>query len=613
MSNYPSRSRRFLELCAERIVIGDGAMGTLLYERGVSLDANFEHLNLVRPTLVASVHEAYAAAGADLLETNTFGANRARLGTIGLQGKVADINRAGARLARQAAGSDRYVAGSVGPLIGPRVVDAPLGESEKRQILREQMNALAEGGVDLFLLETFSSLADLRLALAVAGDIGLPAVAQLAFLEGGRTRDGVDAGMAVPVLESAGADLIGANCGSGPRDLLAAVKAMAALTDRPLSAFANSGFPQYRDGRYIYLATPEYFASMGREMVAAGATLVGGCCGTTPEHIRALAQAVRGSVPVPRILMTQTPSAVVPPPPVCRPTGFLDGWGRRPVVTVELDPPRGLNCDKVLAAARSLHEAGVDAISLAENPLAHIRLGNLALASRLQQEVGVPVIAHVTCRDRNLIGLHSDLMGAHLLGLRNILAVTGDPVSLGGESGATSVFDLNSIGLLELLSALNRGTNLMGADLGGHTEFLLGAAFNPNVRNMEGQILRLEKKIAAGACFVQTQPVYDAALLDEMLRLTEPLGIPVLVGILPLVGERNAEFLHNEVPGIRLPETVRQRMRGKRGPEGVAEGLAVARELINAGRGRVGGWYLMPPFGRVEIALELIQLIRRSN
>ncbi|WP_052464351.1 bifunctional homocysteine S-methyltransferase/methylenetetrahydrofolate reductase [Geoalkalibacter subterraneus] len=613
MSNYPSRSRRFLELCAERVVIGDGAMGTLLYERGVSLDANFEHLNLVRPTLVASVHEAYAAVGADLLETNTFGANRARLGAIGLQSKVAEINRAGARLARQAAGSTRYVAGSVGPLIGPRGGDAPLEESEKRQILREQMNALAEGGVDLFLLETFSSLADLRLALAVAAEIGLPAVAQLAFLEGGRTRDGIDAETAVPVLESAGADLIGANCGSGPRDLLAAVKAMAALTDRPLSAFANSGFPQYHDGRYIYLATPEYFASMGREMVAAGATLVGGCCGTTPEHIRALSEAVRGSVPAPRMLprRTQAASPVESTHPLCRPTGFLDGWGKRPVVTVEIDPPRGLDCDKVLAAARSLHEAGVDAISLAENPLARIRLGNLALASRLQQEVGVPVIAHVTCRDRNLIGLHSDLMGAHLLGLRNILAVTGDPVSLGGESGATSVFDLNSIGLLELLSALNRGTNLMGADLGGHTEFLLGAAFNPNVRNMEGQILRLEKKIAAGACFVQTQPVYDAALLDEMLRLTEPLEIPVLVGILPLVSERNAEFLHNEVPGIRLPDTVRQRMRGKSGPEGVAEGLAVARELIDAGRGRVGGWYLMPPFGKVDIALELIRFIRR--
>jgi homocysteine S-methyltransferase len=477
------------------------------------------------------------------------------------------------------------------------------------------MNALAEGGVDLFLLETFSSLADLRLALAVAGEIGLPAVAQLAFLEGGRTRDGVDAETAVPVLEAAGADLIGANCGSGPRDLLAAVKTMAALTGRPLSAFANSGFPQYHDGRYIYLATPEYFASMGREMVAAGATLVGGCCGTTPEHIRALAEAVRDSKPASRPLPKRARPAgtVRPPEPTCRPTGFLDSWGQRPVVTVEIDPPRGLNCDKVLAAANSLHGAGVDAISLAENPLARIRLGNLALASRLQQEVGVPVIAHVTCRDRNLIGLHSDLMGAHLLGLRNILAVTGDPVSLGGESGATSVFDLNSIGLLELLSALNRGTNLMGADLGGRTEFLLGAAFNPNVRNMEGQIRRLEKKIAAGACFVQTQPVYDAALLDEMLRLTEPLEIPVLVGILPLVSERNAEFLHNEVPGIRLPETVRQRMRGKRGPEGVAEGLDVARELIDAGRGRVGGWYLMPPFGKVEIALELIQFIRRSN
>jgi homocysteine S-methyltransferase len=294
------------------------------------------------------------------------------------------------------------------------------------------------------------------------------------------------------------------------------------------------------------------------------------------------------------------------------PKTFLDEWGRRPVVTVEIDPPRGIDCTKVLAAAHTLAGAGVDAISLAENPLARIRMGNLALGKKIQDETGAEVIVHVTCRDRNLIGLHSELMGAHLLGLRNILAVTGDPVSVGGEAGATSVFDLNSVGLLQLLSALNRGESLLGTDLGACSRFLLGAAFNPNLPSMDGQLRRLEKKVAAGARFVQTQPVYSREILDTLLERTAPQGIPVLVGILPLVSERNAEFLHNEVPGITLPEEVRRRMRGKSGESGVREGLDLAMELVEAGRGKVGGWYLMPPFGKVDLALELMAAIRRD-
>ncbi|WP_305046440.1 bifunctional homocysteine S-methyltransferase/methylenetetrahydrofolate reductase [Geoalkalibacter sp.] len=614
MPAYPPRSQRFLDLLTQRVLVGDGAMGTLLYQRGVALDANFEHLNLVRPQLVAAVHADYVAAGAEVLETNTFGGNRLRLGAIGLEHRVAAINAAGARLARQAAGPERFVAGAVGPLPQARAEEQELSAELKREIFREQMSALAEGGVDLFILETFSSLEDLRLALAAAAELGLPASAQLAFLEGGRTREGVAAESAAQALEQAGAALIGANCGAGPRDLLAVLRRLAPLTRRPLAAFANSGFPQYREGRFMYLATPEYFAARGREMAEAGATLIGGCCGTTPEHIGALAQALRGLKPVPRPALAPRPAETTSPVAAAGAApNFLAAWGQRPVISVELDPPRGLDCTKVLAAAAQLRAAGADAISLAENPLARIRMGNLALAVRIQEQCGLPVIAHVTCRDRNLIGLHSDLMGAHLLGLRNILAVTGDPVSLGGESGASSVFDLNSIGLLELLSALNQGRNLLGAELDGRTEFLLGAALNPNVRNLDGQLRRLEKKIAAGARFVQTQPIYSAAVLDELIARTAPLGIPVLVGLLPLVSERNAEFLHNEVPGITLPDEVRRRMRGLRGEEGIREGLAIAAELIAAGRGRVGGWYLMPPFGKVGLALALMEQIRATE
>ena len=610
--NFQPRTAQFLQRLADEVIIGDGAMGTLLYSRGIPLETNFEYLNLVRPEMVRQVHDDYVHAGAQLLESNTFGASSVRLAAVGLEKKTRAINVAGARLARAAAGPERFVAGSVGPLTLPRGELREFSPAEIEAVLHEQMEALAEGGVDLFLLETFASLDDLELAVKVAAGIGLPAVAQMAYLEEGRTRDGAAAEEVARRLSLAGVAVIGANCGSGPRDLLKVLSRLAAVTDLPLSAFANSGFPQYLDGRFIYLATPEYFAGMGREMVRAGAALVGGCCGTTPEHIRALAEAVAGLKPgrPPRL------AAVPAPPPAAVGTAgplrtFLDAWGERPVITVELDPPRGLDCSKVIAAAQALAAAHVDAISLAENPLARIRLGNLALARRIQEEAGVEVIAHVTCRDRNLIGLHSELMGAHLLGLRNILAVTGDPVSVGGEAGATSVFDLNSVGLLELLTALNQGRTLLGSDLQGHTDFLLGAAFNPNLPSMQGQLRRLEKKVAAGARFVQTQPVYDRRVLEELLVRTAPLGVPVLVGILPLVSERNAEFLHNEVPGIVLPDEVRQRMRGKSGAEGVREGMAVARELVEAGRGRVGGWYLMPPFGKVELALELIAAIRR--
>ncbi|WP_432821811.1 bifunctional homocysteine S-methyltransferase/methylenetetrahydrofolate reductase [Trichloromonas sp.] len=613
MPSSRHRSQRFLEQISQQVLVGDGAMGTLLYSRGIQLDTNFEYLNLRDPEQIRRVHGDYLAAGAQLLETNTFGANALRLAGFGLDAQVRDINLAGARLAREVAGDQAFVAGSVGPLARPRGEVAVLPRSQKEAVLRQQMEALAEGGVDLFILETFSDLDDLELGLELAKGFGLPAIAQMAFLQEGRTRDGVSAEVAAGRLTAAGAAVLGANCGSGPRELLQVVSRMAAASKLPLSAFPNSGFPEFVDGRYIYLATPEYFAAMGRELAAVGAGLVGGCCGTTPEHIRALAQALEGLRPAAVSRAVKAPEAeVARPAAAVSEKNFLCEWGRRPVVTVELDPPRGLNCDKVLAGARALAAAGVDAISLAENPLARIRLGNIALANTIQQATGTEVIVHVTCRDRNLIGLHSELMGAHLLGIRNVLAVTGDPVAVGGESGATSVFDLNSIGLLELLNALNNGKNSLGAELEGQTRFLLGAAFNPNLPSMDGQLRRLGKKMAAGARFVQTQPVYSIRVMEEMLERTADLDIPVLVGILPLVSERNAEFLHNEVPGITLPDEVRMRMRGKQGAEGVREGMSIARELVEAGRGKVGGYYLMPPFGKVELALELMEFIRRS-
>ena len=385
---------------------------------------------------------------------------------------------------------------------------------------------------------------------------------------------------------------------------------MATVTPLPLAAFANSGFPEFRDGRYIYRATPEYFADRAVEMARAGARLIGGCCGTTPEHIRQIAGRLKGMQPAPRTIAVQAVPREKRQEPLPVQGSFLDTWGKEPVVTVELDPPRGLDCSKVLAGSRALKEAGADAINLAENPLARVRMGNIALASLIRREVGIEVIVHITCRDRNLLGLQSDLMGASLLGIRNILAVTGDPARLGEHAGATSVYDLNSFTLTKLLADLNVGINGLGSPIGGSTGFVIGAAFNPNTPKMEVQAARLAKKIANGASFAQTQPLYDPSRLREMLRHTDPLGIPVLPGILPLVSERNCEYLHNEVPGITIPDDIRRRMKGKEKEQGIREGMAIAREFITQVRDQVGGFYLIPPFGKWEIAVELIKFIK---
>ena len=597
------------------VIIADGGMGTQLYSRGAPLDAVFEYLNLIDADLVSQVHNDYIEAGAEMVETNTFGANRLRLSGFGLEGKTRQINLAGAKLARMAAGASRWVAGSVGPVAKPRGASTELTEAELQSLLSEQMESLAEGGVDCFLLETFGNVGDLQHALAVAHRIGLPAIAQLAFNEGGFTGDGLSVEAAAARLAEASPAAIGANCGAGPRELLQVLKRLAAATCLPITAFPNSGFPEYVNGRHLYLATPDYFATLGQEMVSAGINLVGGCCGTGPEHIQALARQLAGQKPGMRPLRTAQPIRIVPSPSTSkRPHNFLANWGHQPIITVELDPPKGLDITTTLARARTLAKAGVDAINLAENPLARIRMGNLALASRIQEETATEVIVHVTGRDRNLIGLHSDLMGADMLGIRTILAVTGDPVAVSGETGASSVFDVNSIGLLKLLDALNQGRTTYGADLGGRTAFLLGAAFNPNVSDLDGQLRKLEKKIAAGAKFIQTQPVYDVATMEKLMKATAAMHVPVLPGIMPLVSERNAEFLHNEVPGIRLPENVRARMRGKSGAAGIEEGMAIARELICAGKGLgLGGYYLIPPFGKVELAVALIASIRQEE
>jgi homocysteine S-methyltransferase len=604
---------KFLELLHERVLVGDGAIGTMLHAGGAGMESGFERLNLTDPDRVLELHRDYITAGARVIETNTFGANRARLAPLGMEQMVRELNLRGAGLARRAAtGHDVFVAGSIGPL--PRVRgegDAPAA-ADIRGIFREQATALAEGGVDLIILETFTDLDQIRIALATARETGLPVIASMAFPERGMISGGVGVEQVTCELAAAGAAAIGANCGSGTLEMAGNIRRMASVTLLPLSAYANSGFPEYVDGRYIYRTTPEYFAARGLETVQAGANLVGGCCGTTPEHIRCLDERIRGLAPAARTITAARPQPREREAPAPAPGGFLANWGRRPVITVELDPPKGLDCGRVLAGCRALRDAGVDAINLAENPLARARMGNIALAELIQREVGIEVIVHITCRDRNLIGLQSDLMGASLLGIRSVLAVTGDPASMGEQSGASSVFDLNSVGLIELLRDLNAGLNGAGASIDRGTGFTIGAAFNPNARNMENQVSRLARKIDGGAMFVQTQPLFDPERLRTMLRLTAGLSIPILPGILPLVSERNTEFLHNEVPGIVIPDEIRARMRGKGREEGVREGLAIAREFIDAARPLVGGFYIMPPFGNHGIAVELVNHIRHG-
>jgi methionine synthase / methylenetetrahydrofolate reductase (NADH) len=601
-----------LKRLINEVLTGDGAIGTMLYTKGVSLDSNFEHLNLVRPNLVAELAREYVAAGAQVIETNTFGANYTKLSAIGLGHKVAEINLAGAGIAREAAGGTVLVAGSVGPLVTIKGEERERTDPEMEDYFRIQCSALAEGGVDFLLLETFSSLQQLKLAVKVARETGLPVSASLAFLEGGRSGDGSSVESFCQAMEAVGADMIGANCGAGPLELLKVIKRMAALTGKPISAYANSGFPEYLDGRYIYRATPDYFAAMAREMVAAGANLVGGCCGTTPDHITALARALTGCRPAVRsrmpVISVSEPAQTPPKAP-----SFLDGWGSRKIITVELDPPKGLDCSKIIAGCRCLKEAGADAINLAENPLARPRMGNIALGSLIQREVGIEVIVHITGRDRNLIGMQSDLMGASLLGIRSILAVTGDPATMGDHAGATSVFDLHSVTLIKLLSDMNSGVNALGNPIGAGTGFTIGAAFNPNTQNMNVQAERLRKKVANGARFVQSQPIYDPAIFFAALEATRDCTIPFLPGIMPLVSERNAEYLNNEVPGITVPDAVRARMKGLDKEAGVREGLAIAKEFIDATIAVAGGYYLIPPFGKYELAARLIEHIQQHE
>lgn len=599
-------------------ILCDGAMGTLLYAKGVFINRCYDELNLSQPDLIRGIHHEYLQAGAEIIETNTFGANSFRLARHSLADKVRDINRAGARLAREAAKSfDVWVAGSVGPL-GTRI--EPLGKTsfqEARDSFREQIEALVEGGVDLVILETFGYLEEIRQAMLAAKDVSasLPIIAQVTIDEDGNCLDGSDPENFVPKLAEWGADVIGCNCSVGPVAMLEAMERVRAMTTLPLSAQPNAGIPRSVEGRNIYLCSPEYMASYARKFVAAGVRIVGGCCGTTPEHIRSMKSALRagearGKAGAAHVSGAPTTPVAVPALPLESRSPIGAKLARREFVTmVEIVPPKGTDIRKELEGASFLKSVGVDAVNIPDSPRASARMSNQALSLLIQREVGIDAILHYTCRDRNVLCIQSDLLGAAAVGIRNLICITGDPPKMGGYPDATAVFDVDAIGLVNIVHNLNRGLDIGGNPIGTGTGFVIGVGANPGLTDLDEEIRRFEYKVEAGAEYAVTQPVFDLRLLENFLRRIEHCRIPVIAGIWPLVSVRNAEFMKNELR-VSVPETILERMARAQNPEAArAEGVAIAREMLIAARQIVQGAQISAPLGRYSSAVDVLEAL----
>jgi methionine synthase / methylenetetrahydrofolate reductase(NADPH) len=622
------------------IVVFDGAMGTMLYARGVFINQCYDELNIRSPALVRGVHDEYVQAGAEVLETNSFGANRAKLAQYGLESQVADLNRRAAQLAREAAGEDRLVAGAIGPL-GVRIEPyGPTSRDEAREMFREQMAALAEGGADCFVIETFADLDEMEQAVLAARDVdpGMPVVAQMTIGVDGLSPYGVPPDEIARSLDRFGADVIGLNCSVGPQTILEAIERMTTVTRRKLVAQPNAGMPREVGGRSMYMASPEYMATYGHHLILAGAKVVGGCCGTTPAHIRALADSVRSLAPrKPRDSAGSGGAATTPDHATVRVSagggrlsrrGALGGVGvpaapfaersrwaaklaaREFVTSVEIVPPRGVDATRTLSEVGELRRAGVDAVNVPDGPRAQSRMSAVLISILIQQQVGIEAVTHYCCRDRNLLGMLSDLLGASAMGLRNLLLITGDPPKMGPYPDATAVFDIDAIGLTNLASRLNHGLDPGGNEIGEPTRFVLGVGVNPAAVDPAHELRRFEWKVEAGAEYAITQPVFDVAQLSRFLGTVRHLHIPVIAGIWPLVSVRNAEFLANEVPGVTVPDAVIQRMRRaseKSKEHAVAEGIEIAREMLVQVREEVQGAQVSAPFGKVDLALKVFE------
>ncbi len=604
----------FLDRLQRGVLVADGAMGTMLYARGVPFDQPFELVNVTQRDLVVQIHVDYLRAGAELIETNTFGGNRFKLGSKGLGDRVRELNRAGAKLAKEArdvAGLPAFIAGSVGPLGKPLKPFGIVSAEDAYDAFREQIEALVEGGVDLILLETFSDLDELSVAVRAARDVtDLPVVAEMTFDEEGQTLRGHLPAEVVRSLEPLGVAAVGANCSVGPLPMVEVIAAMLQVTSVPVVAMPNAGFPARVEGRYVYSTPPRYFAEHARRMAQLGARVVGGCCGTTPDHIAAVAEAVRDlrPTPEPRVLVS-FPRRPEPAPPADAGTELSRKLGRQFVISVEVDPPKGTDPTKDLLGARLVKERGADAVNVGDSPLGRVRMSASALCVLVQQQVGIETIIHFTTRDRNLMALQADLIGLHALGVRNVLALTGDPPRAGDYPAATAVYDTDSIGLVRILKRLNEGVDLAGKPIGQPTRFCVAVAFDMHPDNLDREMRRLDQKVEAGADFIMTQPIFEPEVLDHYLRRVGSPPRPMLIGVLPLQSSRHAEFLHHEVPGIHIPDWVRRRM-AQAGNRGREEGLRLAAELLDAIADRIHGVYLMPSFGRYEVVAELVARLR---
>ena len=612
-------------------LLADGAMGTLLFSRGIPQRAALDELVETRHELIGSIHREYLEAGADIVETATFGANRIRLAPYGLADRAARLSRRGAQLAREArdvAGRDALVAGSIGPLGAPTREVLHLPDAAVAAAFRETIDGLLEGGVDLFWFETFSLAGHLAIAIdearAAAADV--PIVALLTFGEEIELADGSAPADAIRFLS--GADVVGVNCGAGPVGCLEALVAMDRGEASGLAILPNAGLPQRIDGQFVYAAGPDYFGRMVADMIDAGAAIVGGCCGTTPEHTAAMRTAIDGRAAAagsPVATPDRTPGPTVstiraevattrddPPLPSGLARALASG---RYVVSVEIDPPRSVRMERTLDAARLLQAAGVDAVNVSDSAMARVRMGALAVAFGIQHDLDLECVVHVTTRDRNLMALESELLGAHALGVRDILALTGDPPRIGDLPGATGVWDVDSIGLVEILARLNRGEDAAGSPIGQRAGFTIACALDPTAADAATEWDRLERKIEAGAHLIMTQPLYSMdqveAMFAEAVRRFGPGGfpLPVLLGVLPLQSARHAEFLHNEVPGITIPDATRAAL-ADAGSDGAETGLRISGDLLDAVGDRVAGTYIMPSFGRYEQAAELVRRLR---
>ena len=609
--DFRERLRRGPILC-------DGATGTLLdlYEYA---DRPHEINNIKHPDIVARVHQEYIDAGAEIIETNTFSANRFRLSQFHLEDRLKEINKAAVEIARRVAGDRVYVAGSVGPtgkLLEPigkiRLMDA-------RAAFKEQIEILLEGGVDLLILETFVSLHELDEAITAAKELtNLPIVAQKAFPEDGSILSGTFPLEVVEHLLSRGVDVVGANCTVGPQRMFSIIRTM--YKDGViLSAQPAAGIPTLQDGRSVYHTSPEYLATYARELIQSGVTMIGACCGSTPAHIRAMRKVIDElsaqpaiTIPAPRAGSPAGEKAGIAVEPEQEPesrSNFARNIGKKFLVTAELDVPRGVDMSSVMEGATYLHRHGVDAVNITDGARARLRMSSVALSALMQREVGIEAMTHFTARDRNLIGLQSELLGAHALGLRNALCITGDPTSIGDYPHATSVFDVDSIGLIRAVRAMNEGQDLMGNTIIQRTSFLVACAANPRADDMDREIDRLAKKIDAGAQLIFTQPIYEMRTLEQFIKRCEQWHTPVMLGLLPLRGYRHAEFLHNEIPGMTIPEGIRESLRSA-GDKASGVGVKLTQDFLREARHLVAGVYLMPPFKRYDVVPQVLEVVR---